>query len=92
MSERPKMYCKFLDGTGGVQCQWEGPYKYSRNTPSLAIKAFEDKETSRGIVRSPPFFQCQPALIVKPRASIPEADKGTYEWLVERQSECSKYK
>jgi len=91
MSEKVSMHCRFLDGTDAMQCRWEGPYKYTRNKPSLTNKAFGDKQTSYGVVKKSHFFHCIPALIKRSMIDSQEADKYSYEWLVDQQSKCTKF-
>jgi len=90
MSEKLN-HCKFLDGTDAVQCRWEGPYRYSRNKPSKARQARGNRQTDTGIVRGAYFLQCIPALIKRSHVDSSDAEKYTHDWLIEKQSQCSKY-
>lgn len=84
--------CALLDGTGGIQCTFKGPYKWSRAKPSRARIVVEgDKETSEGVVSNSPFLMCEPAEARFAHLGTP-GTQFTYEWLVKQQCECTKYK
>ena len=85
-------HCAHLDGTTGVQCLYQGPYRYQpRGRPSLAMSASGDAEVFGETVYHHPFLICQPAERFRDFGQIKSEDVDTYNNLVEEQKECSKF-
>lgn len=77
--------CIHLDGTTGVQCAFQGPYKWnSRNRPSLAKSAIGDSYTLGKLFKNTPFLMCTPAEELYTHLNDNQ--------LAEAQSHCTQYK
>jgi hypothetical protein len=101
MGETLPVHCKFLDGTDEVNCRWEGPYRHTRNKPSLGrIGHGPDPRTQHQFTGE--ILVCVPAEIargatMKTQNAIPSQDTAEvrsqrYKDMAQAQSNCSCYK
>lgn len=85
-------HCFHLDETDGMQCHYKGRHKFQkRGRPTCATSAFGDAQTKHGIVPNSPFLHCNPAIEFRVHGGEPQSEY-TYDWLVEQQRACSKYR
>ncbi len=79
--------CKHLDATGQVLCRFEGRYKTTRGKPTLADRAASDVKANGVVLIGMPILVCRPAAVL----NASEKDRKNIEWLIEQQSQCSRY-
>ena len=86
--------CANLEATSGVQCIYQGPYRYSRRKPSRARFAKGDREGPWGTSPHMPFLICEPAESFRDstRDVSEEARKEEYRKLLDGQRLCSMFK
>ena len=75
--------CKHLDEITGMECAFQGPYKLSRNKPSLARLCHGDSQGFGFLAVNVAFLMCGPA---NDLGLEPDCDK-----LAELQSHCTRY-
>jgi len=86
--EAPQFNCRFLDGTDGYSCNYQGSYRWTRNKPSLSRRAVGPIQQWGGDIQGP-HLRCKPAEIAFTRRDTEQ--EVSYEELVRQQSECSKF-